>query len=67
MTFRFRFIIALVLALFAGRAFAYVDITPSLGRIVNESRYITVIQVEKVSREKRGIIYTKVADVSGSA
>ncbi len=65
MTFRFKFIIALVLALFAGRAFAYVDITPSLGRIVNESRYITVIQVEKVSREKRGIIYAKVADVKG--
>lgn len=65
MTFRFRFIIAVALALFAGRALAYVDISPSLGRIVNESRYIVVVQVEKVSREKRGIIYTKVADVKG--
>jgi HEAT repeat protein len=44
---------------------AYVDITPTLGRIINESRSISIIQVEKVNREKRGIIFTKVEDLVG--
>ena len=48
---RFYFTIARLSAS-AYSASGYVDITPSLGRIVNESRYIVLIQVEKVSREK---------------
>lgn len=64
MSIRFVLPITLLSAL-AFSASGYVDITPSLGRIVNESRYIVVIQVTKANREKRGIIFTRVADIKG--
>src|SRR5215218_4665698 len=47
-------------------ASAYVDIQPTLGRIVNEARSVFVVRVEKVSREKRAIIYQHVGDVKGT-
>src|SRR5262245_34138059 len=55
----------LVLA-WAARAFAYVDASPTLGTVINDSDSITVLQVEKVSSEKRVVIYRKIADVKGT-
>jgi hypothetical protein len=37
-------------------AAAYVDIQPTLGRMVNEARWVFVVRVERVSREKGAII-----------
>jgi HEAT repeat protein len=50
----------------AGKANAYIDSAPTLGRIINESTNIVVLQVEKVSKDKRVIIYRKIADLKGS-
>lgn len=60
-------ILCLVLALggWATPARAYIDVTPTLGRLVNDASNVVVLQVEKVSREKRVIIYKKVADLKG--
>jgi HEAT repeat protein len=48
-----------------GPAPAYIDASPTLGRLVKESTNIVVLRVEKVSMDKRAIIYTKVADLKG--
>src|SRR5262249_30316441 len=50
----------------AGKANAYIDSAPTLGRIVNEASHIVVLQVEKVSKEKSVVIYRKIADLKGS-
>src|SRR5688572_5598493 len=47
-------------------AWGYIDIQPTLGRIVNEARVVFVARVEKVSREKRAIIYSHAQDVKGT-
>src|SRR5690349_6618745 len=48
------------------RAFLEVSpIIPTLGRVVNQSTRIQVLQVDKVSREKQVIIYKKIADLKG--
>jgi HEAT repeat protein len=44
---------------------AYVDATPTLGRLVKDSPYIAVLQVVKINPEKRLILYKKVADLKG--
>ncbi len=44
---------------------AYFDACPTLGGVVNASTNIVVLQVEKVSKEKRVIIFKKVADLKG--
>ena len=43
----------------------YIDITPTLGRVIAESHWIAVVQVEKVHREKRAILYSKITDLKG--
>src|SRR5688572_24684381 len=49
-----------------GAAWAYITApVPTLGAAVSDSTYVTVIRVEKVSREKGVIIYTKVRDLKG--
>ena len=58
------FVCALLLA-FAPRARAYIDICPTLGRIILESSNIALIEVEKTHREKRIVIYKRVADLKG--
>ncbi len=64
---RFYMFIALChLLLAAGDALAYVDYTPTLGRLVLESRQIAIIAVEKIGRDKPAIILTKLADIKGS-
>lgn len=44
---------------------AYVDISPSLGQIIKDAESICVFQVDKVSVEKRIVVYKKVADLRG--
>jgi HEAT repeat protein len=46
-------------------AHAYIDITPSLGWVVRESQAITLVEVEKVNREKWAVIYRRVDDLKG--
>jgi HEAT repeat protein len=38
-----------------------------LGRVINQSTRIVVLQVERVSREKQVVVYKKVADLKGSS
>jgi HEAT repeat protein len=50
------------------RAWAFLEVSqvvPTLGRVVKQSTRIEVLQVDKVSREKRIIIYKKIADLKG--
>src|SRR5438552_17622075 len=49
----------------AAPAWAYIDASPTLGRVVKESTNIMVLRVEKVSKDKGVIIYTKVEDLKG--
>jgi HEAT repeat protein len=42
---------------------AYVDISPTLGYIVKDSTHIVVLEIDKVSVEKRGIIFKKIGDL----
>jgi HEAT repeat protein len=59
-------LLLLALALPATPARAYVDAAPTLRTVIEESTNIVVLRVDKVSREKRVIIYTKVADLKGT-
>jgi HEAT repeat protein len=53
------------LALIAAPVHGYVDVSPSLGWIIKDATAITVFQVDKVSLEKKAILYKKVADLKG--
>jgi len=46
---------------------AYIEDTPSLGRLIKDSANIYLLEVEKVSKEKRAIVYRKVADLKGKS
>src|SRR5438067_1212893 len=57
---------AVVLCILSTPAPAYIDLPPTLGRLVQyDATFIVVMQVEKVSKEKQAIIYKKVADLKG--
>jgi hypothetical protein len=56
-------ILALLLA--APSAHAYVEAAHSFGQVINLSTNIVVVRVEKVDKEKRYIIYSKVRDIKG--
>ncbi len=60
-------LVILLLAFFlsAGAARAYVDGTPSLGKLMTDAAVISVLRVETVSHEKRVIIFKKMADLKG--
>ena len=45
-------------------AWAYIDASPTLASLTKAATNIVVLRVEKVSREKRVIIYRKVADLT---
>jgi hypothetical protein len=49
----------------AAPAWAYIDASPTLGRVVKDSPNIVVVRVEKVSKDKKIIIYRKVVDLKG--
>ncbi len=44
---------------------AYIDVTPTLGRIINDSDHIVLLRVEKVDLERRVILFHKLADLKG--
>jgi HEAT repeat protein len=46
-------------------AWAYVDLAPTLGRIVRESQEITLAEVDRFSRDKGAVILRKVRDLKG--
>lgn len=46
-------------------AYGYVDFSPTLGQLIKDSTHIVVIRVDKVSQEKRAILFQKVADLKG--
>jgi HEAT repeat protein len=54
------------MAFSAPRAQAYIDVSPTLGRIILESANIALVRVDKTHREKRIVIYKKVADLRGT-
>jgi HEAT repeats len=58
-------VVAVGCLLAAPPARAYVDMAPTLGRIVRESATITLLQVERFSRAKGAVILTKVRDLKG--
>lgn len=62
---RRRFWLAVSLFLLTSPAQAYIDITSTLGDVINESTTIMVVQVDKVSQEKKAIVFKKVADLKG--
>ena len=49
----------------AGPAWGYIDYNPTLGDVVNASATIQVLRVDKVSKEKRVIVLSRVADLKG--
>jgi HEAT repeat protein len=54
-----------ILATLHSSAWGYIDSAASLGGIINRSTDIVVFQVEKVSRDKRVIVYKQVAALKG--
>src|SRR5436190_41663 len=56
-----------VLALFLSppAASAVIEVIPTLGQVINDATNIVVLEVEKVSLEKKVIIYKKLADLKG--
>jgi hypothetical protein len=46
-------------------AHAYVEISYSLGRVINESTNVMLLRVESVDKEKNIVIYRKVSDIKG--
>ncbi|HXX94947.1 MAG TPA: HEAT repeat domain-containing protein, partial [Planctomycetota bacterium] len=61
---RFRYLLAAAL-LPAAWAHAYIDSTPSLGKVLKDATTIVLLEVEKVSLEKRVIIYRKLSTLKG--
>ena len=58
-------VISVIALLCPSQAYAYVDGSPTLGSVIRDSSNIVVLEVTKVSAEKRVIIYKKVADLKG--
>jgi hypothetical protein len=50
----------------AAPASAYIDASPTLGRVIKDATNIVVLRVEKVSKDKGIIIYMKVEDLKGT-
>jgi HEAT repeat protein len=49
-------------------AWAFLEATPAwptLGKVIGQASHIVVLRVDKVSREKQAVIFTKVADLKG--
>jgi HEAT repeat protein len=47
------------------RSEAYIAAIPTLGKVIVDSDHIVVLRVDKVSRDKQVVIFTKVADLKG--
>lgn len=57
--------VVLLVLFVAVPAWAYVEERYTLPRILNESTHIVVMQVERINKEKKLIIYKKLADLKG--
>ncbi|HEX5273443.1 MAG TPA: hypothetical protein VFW33_23260, partial [Gemmataceae bacterium] len=57
--------VAAALVFFATPSRAYVDLAPTLARVVNESRAIAVAEVDRLSIEKGIVILKRVRDLKG--
>lgn len=55
----------LLLLASSGIARAYIDVSPTLGSILHDSTSITVLEVDKVSQEKRAILFKKIVQLKG--
>jgi HEAT repeat protein len=44
---------------------AFIDSTPSLGKLIAESEHVVVLRVDKVSRDRQAVAFDKVADLKG--
>lgn len=44
---------------------AFVDFSPTLGKVISQSDHIVVLEVERVSREKQVIIFKRIAELKG--
>ena len=62
---RFVWVLALAWWLWPPAASAVIEVIPTLGQVINDATHIVVLEVEKVSLEKRVIIYKKLADLKG--
>src|SRR5262249_12738469 len=63
-----RFLAALLIVFgTAAPSWAYIAALPTLGKVVADSDQIMVLRVDKVSREKQVVLFTKVADLKGKA
>lgn len=58
-------LVALTLLGFAAKSAAYVDMAPTLGRIIREARTITLAEVDRFNAEKGAVILKKVRDLKG--
>lgn len=57
---------ALVVGLAAAPSYGYLGILQSLGQVTSDAQVIVILEVEKVSRENKVIVYKKVADLKGN-
>gem|GEM_PF-1369856 len=48
-------------------AWAYIDAAPTLGRLIQDAAEITVLEVVKLDRSKRVIIFRKLGDLKGQS
>jgi len=60
-------VLAVLLACAPPRALGYVDLAPTLARILNESQGIVLVEVDKFSRDNGAVILKKVRDLKGQA
>jgi hypothetical protein len=58
-------VVATVVLAWCRPTHAYVEISYSLGRVVNEATNVVLMRVESVDKEKNLVIYRKVSDVKG--
>jgi HEAT repeat protein len=58
-------LLLLVICAAPARTEAYIAAIPTLGKVITDSERIVVLRVDKVSREKQVVIFTKVVDLKG--
>jgi HEAT repeat protein len=46
-------------------AWAYIAALPTLGKVIADADHVAVLRVDKVSRDKQVVVFTKVADLKG--
>jgi HEAT repeat protein len=62
----FKIALTLVLCLLPSPAWAYLGTLQSLGQVTQDAKNVVVLRVAKVNREKKVVIFTRVADLKGT-